>query len=120
MARRPKPAPVTLSPEERAALEALVRRRNAGQALVQRARIVLACTEPGSTNAGIARQLKVSRPSVITWRQRFLAHRLEGLLDQPRSGAPRRIGDDQIERLIVLTLETQPEGAAHWSTRAMV
>jgi hypothetical protein len=103
MARRPKPAPVTLSPEERAALEALVRRRNAGQALVQHARIVLACTEPGSTNAGIARQLKVSRPSVITWRQRFLEHRLDGLVDRPRS----------------LTLETQPEGATHWSTRAM-
>ena len=119
MARSRKPAPVTLSSEERAALQALVRRRSAGQALVQRARIVLACAEPGSTNAGIARQLKVSRPSVITWRQRFLEHRLDGLVDRPRSGAPRRVGDDEIERLIALTLETQPEGATHWSTRAM-
>jgi len=119
MARSRKPAPVTLSSEERAALEALVRRRSAGQALVQRARIVLACAEPGPTNAGVARQLKVSRPSVITWRQRFLEHRLDGLVDRPRSGAPRRVGDDEIERLIALTLETQPEGATHWSTRAM-
>ncbi len=119
MARRPKPAPVTLSPEERAALEALVRRRSAGQALVQRARIVLACAEPGATNAGVARQLRVSRPSVTTWRQRFLEHRLDGLVDRPRPGAPRRVGDDEVERLITLTLETQPEGATHWSTRAM-
>ncbi len=119
MARSRKPAPVTLSSEERAALQALVRRRSAGQALVQRARIVLACAEPGSTNAGIARQLKVSRPSVITWRQRFLEHRLDGLVDRPRSGAPRRVSGDEIERLIALTLETQPEGATHWSTRAM-
>ena len=119
MARGRKPAPVTLSPEERAALEALVRRRSAGQALVQRARIVLACAEPGSTNAGVARALGVSRPSVITWRQRFLEHRLDGLVDRPRSGAPRQVGDDEIEHLIALTLGTQPEGATHWSTRAM-
>ena len=119
MARGRKPAPVTLSPEERAALDALVRRRSAGQALVQRARIVLACAEPGSTNAGVARALGVSRPSVITWRQRFLEHRLDGLVDRPRSGAPRQVGDDEIEHLIALTLGTQPEGATHWSTRAM-
>ena len=119
MARGRKPAPVTLSPEERAALDALVRRRSAGQALVQRARIVLACAEPGSTNAGVARALGVSRPSVITWRQRFLEHRLDGLVDRPRSGAPRQVGDDEIEHLIALTLGTPPEGATHWSTRAM-
>ena len=119
MARGPKPVPLTLSDEERTALEGIVRRRSTGQALAQRARIVLACADPGSTNADVARRLKVSRPSVITWRQRFLAHRLGGLVDQPRSGAPRRVGDDEIEHLIVLTLETQPEGATHWSTRAM-
>jgi transposase len=119
MARGPKPVPVTLSDEERAALEALMRRRSTGQALAQRVRIVLACAEPGSTNAGIARQLGVSRPSVTTWRARFLAQRLGGLVDQPRSGAPRQVGDDQIEHLIALTLETQSEGATHWSTRAM-
>lgn len=119
MARGPKPAPVTLSPEERAALEALVRRCGAGQALVRRAGIVLACAGPGSTDASVARQLKVSRPSVTTWRQRFLEHRLDGLVDRPRSGAPRQVGDEQVERLIALTRETQPEGATHWSTRAL-
>jgi transposase len=119
MARGPKAIAIHLSDEERGALEALVRRRSAGQARVQRARLVLACAEPGATNAGVARQLRVSRPSVTTWHQRFLEHRLDGLVDRPRSGAPRQVGDEQVERLIALTLETQPEGATHWSTRAM-
>ena len=66
MARGPKPVPLTLSDEERTTLEGIVRRRSTGQALAQRARIVLACAEAGSTNSGIARRLKVSRPSVIT------------------------------------------------------
>src|SRR3712207_7973538 len=103
----------------RSAPEALMRRRSTGQALARRVRIVLACAEPGSTNAGMARQLGVSRPSVTTWRACFLAQRLGGLVDQPRSGAPRQVGDDQIEHLIALTLETQPEGATPWSTRTM-
>lgn len=119
MARGPRPVPLTLSDEERARLEAIVRRRSAGQALAQRARIVLACAEPGSTNSGVARALGVSRPSVTTWRARFTAYRLDGLVDAPRSGAPRKIGDERIERLIALTLETQPENATHWSTRSM-
>src|SRR3712207_6590719 len=84
-----------------------------------RARIVLACADPQATNTGIAARLGVSRQSVVTWRQRFLAHGLGGLDDAPRSGAPRKVGDDEIERLIALTLEAQPEGATHWSTRAM-
>jgi transposase len=119
MARGPKAIAFHLSEDERAELERIIRRRSAGQALVQRARIVLACAEPNSTNTGVARALGVSRPSVTTWRARFAAHRLEGLVDAPRPGAPRRVGDDEVERLITLTLETQPENATHWSTRAM-
>ena len=119
MAPGRKAAPLILSNGERARLEAIVRRRSVGQALAQRACIVLACAEAGSTNAEIARRLGVSRPSVTTWRARFLAHRLGGLVDLPRSGAPRQVGDEQIERLIALTLESRPDNATHWSTRTM-
>ena len=110
---------LVLSLEERAALERIARRRKAGQALATRARVVLACAEPGATNMGVARALGVSRPTVATWRARFAAHRMEGLDDAPRSGAPRKVGDEEVERLVALTLDTQPEGATHWSTRDM-
>ncbi|WP_159351537.1 IS630 family transposase [Roseomonas harenae] len=116
----PKAAAVVLTEEERETLQRLVRRRGAGQAAVMRARIVLAAdAEPGLPNGAIAVRLGVSRQSVITWRGRFLAHRLEGLVDAPRSGAPRRVGDEAVEAMITRTLESQPEGATHWSTRAM-
>ena len=101
-------------------MQRLVRRRGAGQAAVMRARIVLAAdAEPQTTNKAIAARLGVSRQSVITWRQRFATHRLDGLVDAPRSGAPRRVGDEAVEAIITLTLEEQPAGATHWSTRDM-
>ena len=81
-----------------------------------RARIVLACAE-GETNVAVAERLRVMPQTAGKWRQRFID--LDGLLDEPRPGAPRRIGDDQIEALIVKTLEQRPRDATHWSTRAM-
>jgi transposase len=119
MAPGPKPMPLVLSATERETLLGLLRRRSTSQDVALRARLVLACADPQATNTGIARRLGVRRQSVVTWRARFNAHRLDGLSDAPRSGAPRKVGDDAIERLITLTLETQPDNATHWSTRAM-
>jgi transposase len=119
MSRGPKAVALELTEAERAELHRLLRRRGVGQALAQRIRVVLACAEPGATNLGVAAALDVSRQTVATWRGRFAEHRLEGLVDAPRSGAPRSIGDEAVERLVALTLEEAPRNATHWSTRAM-
>ena len=78
MARGPTPVPIELTAEERGALTRWTRRRKTAQALALRARIVLACAEPGATNSAVARALKVSRPTITTWRQRFANRRLDG------------------------------------------
>jgi transposase len=119
MARGPRPIPLTLTPADREVLERWTRRRTTAQALARRARIVLACAEPGATNSGVARALRVSRPTVLTWRRRFAARGPDGLLDEPRPGAPRTITDADVERVITLTLETPPPDATHWSTRRL-
>ena len=119
MPRGPKAVPLNLSQAERAELRRLLRRRGVGQALAQRVRIVLACAEPGATNLGVAETLGVSRQTVATWRGRFAEHRLDGLTDAPRLGAPCSIDDAAVERLVALTLEETPRNATHWSTRAM-
>ena len=94
------------------------RRRTSAQGLAQRAGIVLAAAE-GSTNTEIAQRLGVSRPTVTKWRNRFVEHRLDGLVDEPRPGRPRTVSDDQVEEVVVKTLETTPKDATHWSTRSM-
>lgn len=114
---RPK-AELTLSDEERQTLARWARRPKSSQQLALRSRIVLACGG-GRTNKQVAKDLGVSMPTVGKWRARFVARRLDGLLDEPRPGAPRTIGDEQVEAVIVKTLETKPEHATHWSTRGM-
>jgi len=99
-------------------LEAWTRRRTTAQALALRARIVLAAAGL-LTNAEIAELEGVSRPTVTKWRNRFAAKRLEGLLDEPRPGRPRTITDEEVERVVITTLETKPKNATHWSTRSM-
>ena len=114
---RPKIA-IVLSQDEREQLERWSRRPKTAQALAQRARIVLACAEGGS-NDEVARALKITAQTVGKWRRRFVAQRLDGLLDEPRVGAPRRILDADVERVLTLTLESRPKDATHWSTRSM-
>ena len=117
--RRGRPVDlITLSRDERDTLERWTRRPKTAQALAQRARIVLACAA-GTTNGAVADRLGVTRQTVGRWRRRFAQQRVDGLLDEPRPGAPRRITDVQVERVITLTLEQTPRDATHWSTRAM-
>ena len=73
----------------------------------------------GLNNCAIAQKLDVSRRTVGLWRSRFAARRLEGLDDEPRPGAPRKIGDDKIAEVVTRTLETVPDDATHWSRRSM-
>jgi transposase len=109
---------ITLTGGERAQLEAWARRRRTAQALAQRSRIVLAAAE-GLKNTEIAQRLGVGRPMVTKWRNRFAQDRLDGLVDEPRPGRPRTISDEQVDEVIVRTLETTPRDATHWSTRSM-
>jgi transposase len=114
---RPK-TPVVLTEEERQRLDSLAHRARSAPGPARRARIVLACAA-GQDTQGIARRLHVSPVTVCKWRTRFLDRRLDGLYDEPRPGAPRKITDEQVEQIIVRTLETTPRGATHWSTRDM-
>ena len=116
--RGPKLPELALSDEERTTLERWARRTSSGQALALRCRIVLACAA-GASNAAVASRLGISRPTVTKWRSRFVGRRLEGLADEPRPGAARTITDEQVEQVLVLTLETTPTDATHWSTRSL-
>jgi transposase len=116
--RGPKLPELALTNEERTTLERWARRAKSSQALALRCRIVLACAE-GVSNAEVVKRLGVSRPTVTKWRSRFVARRLEGLADEPRPGAARTITDQQIEQVLVTTLETTPKDATHWSTRSL-
>ena len=119
MARRGTPlALLELTADERETLERWARRPKSAQALAMRCRIVLACAE-GASNGQVADRLGVNRNTVNKWRKRFVEDRLDGLHDEPRPGAPRSIGDDDVERVIVATLEHRPRDATHWSTRSM-
>ena len=111
-------APLSLGVEERETLERWARRPKSAQALAQRSRMVLECAA-GNPNTAVAHKLGVTHQTVGKWRQRFVERRLDGLLDEPRPGAPRQVSDAQIERVVRLTLESTPADATHWSTRAM-
>jgi transposase len=109
---------VNLTEDERSELVSWSRRSNSANALAMRSRIVLAAAD-GLSNTAIADRLDIHVSSARKWRTRFVTSRLDGLLDEPRPGRPRVVGDERIEELIVATLETAPKDATHWSTRSM-
>jgi transposase len=118
MARGPKIPTVTMTAQERATLERWARRQTSAQALAMRARVVLASAD-GHSILDVAREERISWATAKRWRSRFIRRRLDGLLDEPRPGAPRQVSDADVERILTLTLESTPRDATHWSTRAM-
>jgi transposase len=117
MMGRPK-ALLELTSDERDQLERWVRRRKSAQGLALRSQIVLSCAT-GLTNKEVAAQLGVSMPTVGKWRSRFIDSRLDGLVDEPRSGRKPTITAEQVEDVVVATLESTPEHATHWSRKKM-
>jgi transposase len=96
----------------------LRRRRRQSVGDGERSRIVLAAADGGS-NTELSQRLRLAIGTVRRWRNRFAELGLDGLVDEPRPGRPRVVGDDRIEALIVATLETTPADATRWSTRSM-
>lgn len=114
---RPK-QPLHLTEEERERLESLAHRARSQALLARRARVVLACAA-GLDNQRVAKKLRCSKGMVGKWRARFLKAGLEGLYDEPRPGAPRKVSDAQVEQVVIQTLESTPRGETHWSTRGL-
>jgi transposase len=119
MVRTGRPvAEVTLTDDERETLVRWARRAKSSQALAQRCKIVLGCGE-GKSNQQVAAELGIWPQTVGKWRRRFAERRLEGLVDEPRPGAPRKVTDEQVEQVVVATLERTPADATHWSRTSM-
>ena len=103
---------------QREELDRWLRRSTTGQALALRARIVLACAE-GESDVSVAARLGTTRGTVGKWRRRFIEKGCDGLLDEPRPGAPRTVTDADVEQVVTTTLESMPRDATQWSTRSM-
>ena len=110
--------PLNVTTQEKEKLSMLARRPKSAQAIAMRARIVLGCND-GLSNGEVAKRLRITGATVCKWRERFRVERLEGLLDEPRLGAPRSISDAKVEEVITKTLESMPGNSTHWSTRLM-
>ncbi|MGZ4217825.1 MAG: IS630 family transposase [Solirubrobacteraceae bacterium] len=111
-------AAIELSEEEERELRTVLRTPSASQQQAMRARIVLRAAD-GATNTQIAAEVGVSLPTVGLWRRNFCERGLDGLVDAPRSGRPRQIDDDEVQRVLAKTLEPPPDGTTHWSVRRL-
>ncbi len=119
MARTGRPkVELGLSEDEREQLVRWSRRAKSSQALALRSKIVLGCVE-GASNTAVAEGLGCSAATVGRWRRRFVERRLEGLSDEPRAGRPPTVTVDQVEDVVVATLESTPRHATHWSRAKM-
>lgn len=114
----PPKAALVLNDAETQTLTTWAPRPRSAQRLALRARIVLACARVLDKKT-VAAELRVCVTTVGTWQKRFIERRLDGLADEPRPGAPRKIDDADIERVVTRTLETKPKAATHWSTLSM-
>lgn len=115
---RPKSERLVVTADERTELERLAKRARTNREIAFRARLVLACIEEAS-NVVVAQRYRCDRNTVGKWRSRFIKDRVDGLYDEPRVGGPRKITDEDVEAIVVKTLETKPDGHTHWSTRTM-
>ena len=114
---RPK-RPLVLTDDEQERLQSLAHRARSQPVLARRARVILGSAQ-GLPNHRVAKQVRCSVGMVNKWRSRFLKKRLEGLYDEPRPGAPRKVSDAQVEQVVIQTLESTPRGQTHWSTRSL-
>jgi transposase len=110
--------PLILTRDEQEQLEQWVRNCQGSRSLAVRARIVLSC-QAGCSNRDSAKRLKVTAQTVGKWRARFVAQGMQGLADQPRSGAPRLISDALVQAVLAKTLHEKPPDAARWSSRRL-
>lgn len=114
---RPIPE-LVIAAEQRTALQNWARRPKSAQALALPAKIILACSE-GKSNTEVAGHFRITKQMVGKWRARFVENGLDGLLDEPRPGTPRKVSDAEVERVLAMTLESLPRDATHWSTRSL-
>lgn len=114
-----KPAdPIQLTPEERRQLEKIVSSPQSQQKMVKRARIILLAAE-GHANHRIAEIMRISRPTIILWRNRFVENRMSGLEDAPRCGCGKGLDVRLVEKIVRITQSEKPKDATHWSTRSL-
>src|SRR5881409_4506306 len=105
--------------DDREWLETLVDSGKTPQRVVLRARIVLGAAA-GHSNNGLAKDLGISRPTLLLWRQRYVEAGVAGLLkDAPRPGRRKRIRPEKVEAIVNATLHTTPRDATQWSVRSL-